>query len=773
MKPPLQHTKEDTTTADEAGAHQTETNTNNLPIQTPTDLITLLKSTIEHNVFPMWIADAAGNMLAMNKACTDQLTLPVKDEENSYNILKDATLESQGFIPLIKNVFEKAGNARFKTVYPTNTQSGIGEDKRIEVNISPVTDSNGQVTHAIIQYNTSTSNERTEEALHNILSLTEATLESIHNGILVVGLNGSIIKSNRRFAEMWNIPPDIIQNNDDEMVMNSILNQLVEPEKFIARVMELYKNPLEESNDLLYFKDGRIFERISRPMFLKGKPEARVWSFLDITERKLSEEKLLHTSDLLERTAAMAKVGGWEIDLRTGKRNWSKETCRILEIDPPVTPELGTSINLQFYAPEALPIIEKAVAEGIANGKAYDLELPMITKNGRPIWVRDLGYFIMDDGKAVKVEGVMQDITERRKLALKMKQLSQAVEQSPVTIVITNTDGNIEYVNQKFVETTGYTVEEAIGKNPRILKSDDKSPEDYRQLWETLIAGNEWRGEFHNVKKNGQKYWEAATITPILNSNGVTTNFLAVKEDITQRKEAEEVLKKYAVELKNSNSDLENFAYIAGHDLHEPLRMVSSFLKLLEKKLAGQLDDTTKKYIYFAVDGADRMKKLIDALLQYSRVGANKEKFTSIDLNEVLTYNLLLLKKNINSSKATIHVKPLPVITANTTLINELFFNLINNAIKYRGEKLPEIEVGCNNEKDQFVFYVKDNGIGINPQNFDRIFIIFQRLHAREEYSGTGIGLSLCKKIVETHKGKIWVESEPGNGSTFFFSIPK
>jgi PAS domain S-box-containing protein len=572
---------------------------------------------------------------------------------------------------------------------------------------------------------------------------------------------------------MWNIPSDIIQNNDDETVMNSILQQLVEPEKFIARVMELYKNPLEESNDLLYFKDGQIFERISRPMFLNGKPEARVWSFLDITERKLSEEKLLHTSALLERTATMAKVGGWEIDLRTGKRNWSKETCRILEIDPPVTPELGTAINLQFYAPEALPIIEKAVAEGMTQGKSYDLELPMITTMGRPIWVRDLGYFIMEDGNLVKVEGVMQDITEQRNVALKLKQLSQAVEQSPVTIVITNTDGDIEYVNQKFVDTTGYSVEEAIGKNPRILKSDDKLPEEYRQLWDTLIAGNEWRGEFHNVKKNGQKYWEAATITPILNSNGVATNFLAVKEDITQRKEAEEVLKKYADELKNSNSDLENFAYIAGHDLHEPLRMVSSFLNLLEKKLAGQLDDTSKKYIHFAVDGADRMKKLIDALLQYSRVGTSKEKFTSIDLNEVLAYNLLVLKKNIESTNGTVHVKPLPLINANKTLINELFFNLINNAVKYHGEKAPEIEVGCDEEKDQFVFYVKDNGIGINPQNFDRIFIIFQRLHAREEYSGTGIGLSLCKKIVETHKGRIWVESEPGNGSTFFFSIPK
>ncbi len=278
-------------------------------------------------------------------------------------------------------------------------------------------------------------------------------------------------------------------------------------------------------------------------------------------------------------------------------------------------------------------------------------------------------------------------------------------------------------------------------------------------------------------------------------------NLHAVWRDITERKKAEkaiirlnETLEKRAAELQDSNEELESFAYVASHDLQEPLRMVSSFLQLLEKKLGTDLDETTKQYIYFAVDGAERMKKLIHDLLEYSRVSSSKENSTNVDCNEVIStvrnfYNLRLLEEN-----ASLHIKPLPVIKAVQPQIQQLFQNLIDNALKYRSNKPAEIEVGCTENNGYWQFYVKDNGIGIDPKFFDKIFIIFQRLHSKTEYSGTGIGLAVCKKIVETHGGKIWVEpayansrrpkpmaadeasagkSEPGKGSTFYFTIPK
>ena len=232
-------------------------------------------------------------------------------------------------------------------------------------------------------------------------------------------------------------------------------------------------------------------------------------------------------------------------------------------------------------------------------------------------------------------------------------------------------------------------------------------------------------------------------------------------------------LQKSTAELKTSNTELERFAYVASHDLQEPLRMVSSFLHLLERKLEGKLDESSKQYIGFATDGAERMKTLIQDLLQYSRVGTSKEAVSKVDCNEVIQSVISLLSLSIRETNATIHVHPLPVIKAVQPQMLQLFQNLIGNALKYHGPAAPQIEVGVAEKGDEYEFYVKDNGIGIDPKFYERIFIIFQRLHNKSDFSGTGIGLSICKKIVERHGGKIRVESEPGKGSTFYFTLPK
>ncbi len=241
---------------------------------------------------------------------------------------------------------------------------------------------------------------------------------------------------------------------------------------------------------------------------------------------------------------------------------------------------------------------------------------------------------------------------------------------------------------------------------------------------------------------------------------------------IRERERVEETLKQTMAEFARSNSELELFAYVASHDLQEPLRMVTSFTQLLEKRYKNKLDKDADEFIEFILDGATRMQSMINDLLQYSRVGTRGKPFKLTDFESVFGQSLVNLKIAIDENNAIITHDPLPILMADSTQMIEVFQNLISNAIKFRSKESPQVHVSALKKRNEWVFSVRDNGIGIAPEFFDKLFIIFQRLHSRSEYPGTGIGLAVCKKIVERHGGKIWVESEPGKGSTFYFSIP-
>jgi PAS domain S-box-containing protein len=270
-----------------------------------------------------------------------------------------------------------------------------------------------------------------------------------------------------------------------------------------------------------------------------------------------------------------------------------------------------------------------------------------------------------------------------------------------------------------------------------------------------------------------QTIWTLTTLSPLQDEQGRIYRLVGTATDISDRKHKETELLYQKQELARSNDELQQFAYVASHDLQEPLRMITSYLELLERRYQGQLDARADQFIGYAVDGAKRMQTLIHDLLSYSRVGTLNRPWVLVDCEAMVTRVLTNLQVAIAESRAAITHDPLPQVNADPTQLAQVFQNLISNAIKFCGASSPQVHIGCEHTPNQWLFSVRDYGIGIESEYIDRIFLIFQRLHTRSEYPGTGIGLAICKKIVERHGGQIWVESEPSRGSTFYFTLPE
>ncbi|MDE2388852.1 MAG: PAS domain-containing protein, partial [Betaproteobacteria bacterium] len=332
--------------------------------------------------------------------------------------------------------------------------------------------------------------------------------------------------------------------------------------------------------------------------------------------------------------------------------------------------------------------------------------------------------------------------------------------------------GKIRYVNEKFCSVSKYSADELIGQDHRIVNSGYHPQEFMASLWATITKGNIWRGEIKNRAKDGTYYWVDTTIVPFLDDSGVPYQYVGIRTDVTTYKQLEQKMEEQVTELARSNDELEQFAYVVTHDLQEPLRAISSFVQLLKKYCDHQLDERANDLISHAIAGTSRMQMLIDDLLTYAQVNANKT-LNEIDCEQLLSNVLTDLSVVISECKATVTHDKLPVVNGIRFQFIQLFTNLINNALKFRRNHPPQIHIGVEENSHEWIFSVTDNGIGIEEQYLERIFRVFQRLHSRREYAGTGIGLAICKKVVEHHGGKIWVKSMPNVGSSFYFTVPR
>jgi PAS domain S-box-containing protein len=552
-----------------------------------------------------------------------------------------------------------------------------------------------------------------------------------------------------------------------------------------------WRSSIEEAkaNDSPWFFEGRLLYpdgeikwwRGSSVMSLKNE-EGRLYNgiMMDITEQKQIEEKILRNQKRYEAIF-----------------NSQYQFMGLLTPDGILIEVNETALNFAGLRPEEVigkPFwecywwaisersreqLKQSVAKA-AKGEFIRYEADILGKGGIIASIDFSIKPVLDDhGKVIMLIPEGRDITQRKLLEQKSRaqeeQIRLFVKHTPAAVAMFDSQMRYMIASDRWYTDYGLTGVEIIGKSHYQVFPEINKVQEWKDIHQRCLNGAiEKKEQDPFVREDGTMDWLRYEIYPWRMSNDKIGGIIMFTEVITEKIKAQENLEKLNEQLLESNRELEQFAYVASHDLQEPLRMVSSFLQLLEKKYKEQLDAAAKQYIHFAVDGSERMKVLINDLLKFSRVGTAADEHVEVDCNEVMANVVNVYEEKIREAAGVIDVSALPVIKANKTQIEQLFQNLVGNAIKYRGKQAPHITIACDEGEDgKWEFYVKDNGIGIERKFFEKIFVIFQRLHGKNEYSGTGIGLAICKKIVERHGGKIWIESEPGKGTTFYFTLPK
>lgn len=421
-----------------------------------------------------------------------------------------------------------------------------------------------------------------------------------------------------------------------------------------------------------------------------------------------------------------------------------------------------------------------------------NFETTLLRKSGQPVEVAlTLSPIRSESGEVIGISAITRDLSSQKRAEQALSRerflIETLMDNIPDHIYFKDLESRFIRVNRAMAGRFGLAEPAgAVGKSDFDFFTAEHAKQAFADEKEIVRSGNPMVDrEEKETWPDGSVTWVSTTKQCLRGKQGEILGTFGLSRDITARKAAEEALEEKAGELTRSNRELEQFAYVASHDLQEPLRMIASYTQLLARRYEGKLDKDASEFIGYAVEGATRMQGLINDLLSYSRVGTRGKPFEATDLNEVLARALDNLKITIEDAKATVTSSKLPTVIGDGGQLIQVVQNLVSNAVKFRGATPPKVHLSAELKpapvvdpaadlpRCEWVFAIKDNGIGIEPQYFERIFVIFQRLHTREQYPGTGIGLAICKKIVERHGGRIWVESIPEQGTTFYFTIPR
>jgi len=693
--------------------------------------------------------------------------------KKSFNIKLKAHLSLEEIFP--QEIWTKLctdfefGLGAFRDIFP------FSKDKDIEVISSPNLDNKGNIEGYSLCITAVASNETA--SAENIIQL-KNILENSSLAIFLTNPSGPILEVNKAACNMFGYSPEELKSfrREDIMQENADLNKALEQRNADG---ELRKELIGIR------KNGETFPcEVHSVIYSNSNGENRTsTTIVDISERKKQELVAENSMQAFQSLFDYNPDAVYSFDLKGDFVNLNASALNLLECSK----KNIEGINfLPLIAPEDRERVLDHSSRAVS-GEVQRYQTNFISLKGTKKVLDVTNFPIYVNKEITGVYGIAKDITKQVEIEQKLREehnmFRAIIDNIPDHIFVVNEKHETILTNHSFYknyygveneqESLGLTALEFFEKEEatRVLEDNTK----VMNNGIPVINREDIVQDF-----NGTKNYTLLTKVPFKFGDnkkglvGISRNITEVKEKEKALEELNDTLKKHSDELALSNEELEQFAYIASHDLQEPLRMVTSFLTQLKKKYDHKLDERARQYIYFAHDGATRMRQIILDLLEYSRVGRVEHQVTTVDLENLLSEVLLLQKKSIEDKKAKIEIDSLPNLKVEEPLLRQLFSNLIENALKYYSKKRRlEIKISAREREEDWEFKISDNGIGIEEEFKEQIFVVFQRLHRREEYEGTGIGLAICKKIVDNFGGKIWVDSTPGEGSSFYFTMPK
>lgn len=614
--------------------------------------------------------------------------------------------------------------------------------------------------------------------------LIRALLESVPDALVISDDSGRVVLLNALAARLLGHALERLVGRSVDVLIPERLRQEKSGRGSLAGASPAGETAAGPSERILRRADGSEFaaDVCTRTVAYDGRP-LTLSVIRDASERLRSDTSMRESLASVERMQLAMRVsqsGLWDWDLATNKVSWNRQMFDIYGIPPSADGRIDYSTWASAVIPEDLPTQEAALRETIAGRGRGERRFSIRRQSdGEVRHVRAAEIVISDPaGKAVRVIGLNHDTTELTtyvealRAALAELEFQKHALDEHAIVAITDRSGRIQYANDKFCEISKYGRDELLGQDHRIINSGLHPRKFFTDMYATIARGSTWHGEIRNRAKDGSFYWVETTIVPLRNADGSIDRYVAIRSDITKIKQAEENLRSLNLDLERKNRELDEFSYIASHDLQEPLRKLISFGELLPQDLGPGLPEKAAQDLEFITEAAARMQAFVRDLLQFSRAGRADVRRERVSLAACVDQAQAALALRIAETGARVEVETLPAVAGDPTLLAQLFQNLISNALKFiRADQTPVIRVSAETRDGECIFGVQDNGIGIKPEYAECIFAPFKRLHGRSEYPGTGIGLAICKKAVERHGGRIWVESEPGRGSHFRFTL--